>query len=73
MNLYLNDRATEFELDDRDLRFFVNDKQAQFELDNRVLKFYTNNRSIEFLLHGTQEQNNEVRNGFDYDFDFELN
>lgn len=33
MNFYLNDRAADFELDNRDLKFYPNDKPIEFVLN----------------------------------------
>lgn len=33
MNYYLNDRAVEFELDDRGLKFYPNDRKIEFQLN----------------------------------------
>ena len=33
MNFYLNDRAVEFELDDRGLKFYPNDQKIEFQLN----------------------------------------
>lgn len=35
MNFFLNDRAVDFELDNRGLRFYPSDKKIEFELNGR--------------------------------------
>lgn len=55
MNFYLNDRPAEFELDNRELKFYpTKDRAIDFDLESRYLNFYLVGGVIEFVINATR-------------------